>query len=110
MADTTALFARATRAFVDRASIDWGRLLFRVRHSDDRRLFETLRTLAAVRNAAHSAPEASRVARFAISGARMVTALAAIEIAGAVVTFGFAFASGAASGLRPAQIALALAF
>jgi hypothetical protein len=110
MADTSRLLAHATEAFVDRTPVDWTELLSRVRSSPERPLFESLRTLAALRNGHRStalAPTASSRASFA---AWLVVAFASVETICILGLLVLAAANGASIGDRRPQLVLALAF
>jgi hypothetical protein len=110
VAEATRLLTDATEAFVNRAPVDWAALLSRVGASPQRALFENLRTVAALRDAARSARQAPAVDhRFSLA-AWLVVALASLETATIFLLLAIALGTGASIAHRVPQLVLALAF
>jgi len=109
MADAARLLADATAAFVDRAPIDWPALLSSVRASPDRRLFENLHVLAAVRDASSSL-EARPARPSASFAAWIIVGVAAVQTIGCLTIAALALSSGESLANRSPQMLLAMAF
>jgi hypothetical protein len=98
-----------TRAFVDRAAIDWARASARLTSAEDRRLADGLRRLEGLRGDAGGTRDSGLIppGMWAVSG---VTGLALAQSISGLVLVTSALIDGTAGGVTFVQLALAAAF
>src|SRR5262245_53666464 len=99
MASDTRL-SHVTRAFVDRAPIDWNAVRARARNTSDRGLTESLQLLDRLRRSSSGRPASNRDSTATRAAVRVVTTLAAIQTSGALLVLALAMLGGDSVGGR----------
>ena len=109
-ADGSRVPAEIADAFVDRAPIDWGALLTRVRTPGDRALIENLRRLDLIRNARPSAADPGFRRGWTLLTVRAVLVLALAQTAWVLCAIGYELVVGRGQARPGPEAVLALAF